>query len=216
MKTRKNDFVEIEFTGKIKDSGQIFDTTDKKEAEKINLKIDSKPLIICIGQKMLVPGFDKELEGKELGKKYIIEVSPEEGFGKRNPALIKTLPIKIFHEKNMDPKPGMMFQLDNFLVRISAVSGGRVIADFNNPLAGKTLIYEFKIKRKITDQKEKIKTLSNLFFKKELEFEIKDKKIIFKIENKELADFVKIFKNKFKEILGLELETKIEATTHKK
>ncbi len=33
MKTKKNDFIEIEFTGRA--NGEIFDTTIKKEAEKI-------------------------------------------------------------------------------------------------------------------------------------------------------------------------------------
>ncbi len=203
MQVRKNDFVEIEFTGSA--DGKIFDTNIKKEAEKINLKIEEVPLIVCIGQGMLVKGFDNALEGKELDKEYKIKLSPEEAFGARNKELIKIIPLKVFREKNIAPAAGLVLNFDGFLARIITVSGGRVITDFNNPLAGKETEYTFKIKRKITDEKEKINALQDFFFKKRFEFEIKDKKVVFRDKN--IKPLIEMFKDKFKEILNLGVET---------
>ncbi len=215
MKTKKNDFIEIEFIGRV--NGEVFDTTIQKEAEKINLKIEENPLIVCIGQEMLVKGFDNALEGKELEKEYKIKLSSEESFGVRNKALIKIIPLKVFKEKNIAPVAGLVLNFDGLIAKILSVSGGRVITDFNNPLAGKEIEYTFKIKRKVTDEKEKINALQDFFFRKRFAFSInkKDKKIIFKEEAK---PFINEFKDKFKEILGkdIEAEEKEEKKTDKK
>jgi FKBP-type peptidyl-prolyl cis-trans isomerase 2 len=205
----KKDFVELEFTGKAKD-GDIFDTNVQSEAKKINLNIETKPLVICVGEKMVVKGFDDFINGKEIGKEYSVELKPSEAFGERNPSLVRILPMSAFRQQNVAPRPGMVFALDNMLVRIISVSGGRVFADFNNPLAGKFIIYDFKIKRKIEDINEKINALMNFFYKKELPFEVKENKIIITVSDKGEGNFVRVFSKKFKEILNLDVESKTE------
>ncbi len=209
-KIQKNDFIEIEFTGKA--NNEIFDTTNKQEAKKIGINSDVKPVIVSVGNEMLLKGLDENLEGKEINKKYSIKIEPEKAFGKRNSQLIKTIPMKIFKEKNMNPMPGMVFQMDNHMVRILSVSGGRVTADFNNPLAGKEVEYDFKILRKVEDTKEKINSIQDFFFRQRFEFEIKEKekKVIFK-ETK-LTQLLQMFAPKFKEITGFEFEIFQEKT----
>jgi len=204
MQVNKNDFIEIEFTGKA--NNEIFDTTNKEEAKKIGIESDVKPIIVSAGNEMLLKGLDENLDGKEIGKQYLVKISPEKGFGPRNPSLIKTIPMKVFREKNMNPVPGLTLQMDNYLAKILSVSGGRVIVDFNNPLAGKEIEYEFKILRKVEDAKEKINALQDFFFRKKFEFAIneKDKKVVFKEEK--IKPFIDIFKNKFKEITGFDFE----------
>lgn len=204
MQIQKNDFIEIEFTGKA--NNEIFDTTYKEEAKKIGIEADVKPIIVSVGNEMLLKGLDENLEGKEIEKQYSIKISPEKAFGKRNPSLIKTIPIKVFKEKDMNPVPGLKLQMDNFLVKILSVSGGRVIVDFNNPLAGKEIEYEFKILRKVEDVKEKINALQDFFFRNKFEFTIdeKDKKVIFKEEK--IKPIIDVFKDKFKELSGFDIE----------
>ncbi len=65
---KKNDFIEIEFTGKAND--EIFDTTNPEEAKSIGLQANVKPTIACVGKEMILKGLDEQLEGKEIGKKY--------------------------------------------------------------------------------------------------------------------------------------------------
>jgi len=199
---KKNDFVEIEFTGKT--NNEIFDTTNSEEAKSIGLNANVKPAIVCIGKEMILKGLDDELEGKEIGKKYSIHLIPEQAFGKRNPSLIKIIPMRVFKQQNTMPSPGMVFQFDNQMAKIISVSGGRVTADFNNPMAGKEVDYYFKITRLITEDKEKINAIQDFFFRQRFEFEIKDNKVIFK--DAKLKPIIDIFKDKFKDISGFEVE----------
>lgn len=208
MQVQKNDFIEIEFTGKA--NGEVFDTTHKEEAKKIGIEADVKPVIVSVGNEMLLKGLDENLEGKEIEKQYSIKISPEKAFGSRNPSLIKTIPMKVFKEKNMNPVPGLTLQMDDYLAKILSVSGGRVTVDFNNPLAGKEIEYDFKVLRKVEDIKEKINALQDFFFRNRFEFTLdeKDKKVIFKEEK--LLPFLQIFGAKFKEITGLTFEIEIK------
>ena len=204
----KNDFIEFEYTGRIKNGG-IFDTNIKEEAKKINLEIETKPLIICLGQNMILPAIDEFLIGKESEKEYTLEISPEKAFGSRDRNLIKTMPLSVFRNQNSAPQPGMVFIFDNMFGKITAVSGGRVIVDFNNPLAGKDIIYSLNVKRKIKDEKEKVSSLMIYFFKRVFPFNIEAKKLIVSSEKKFEPLFI-MFKQQFKDVLGLDIEVKIE------
>lgn len=207
MKIRKNDFIEIEFTGKISSTGEIFDTNIKSDAKKAGFKTEGiKPFVLSVGHKMLPPGLDDDLIGKEIDKSYEIKLKPEEAFGKRDKNLIKMVPTKYFHEQKISPVRGMQLNLDGRIVKILSSDRGRTLTDFNNPLAGKDIIYNYKINKKITDQKEKIIALQDFLFKTIFDYDIKDKTIVFKVP-KEAEQFVKIFSPKFEEILGLKVDT---------
>ncbi|MGV8151645.1 MAG: FKBP-type peptidyl-prolyl cis-trans isomerase [Candidatus Nanoarchaeia archaeon] len=214
MSIQKNDFIEIEFTGL--SNGEIFDTTDKEQAKKIGLEADVKPLIISVGNEMLLKGLDNDLIGKEISKKYSVHLTAQNAFGLRDSKLIKTMPIRVFKEKDIMPVQGMTFQFDNYIAKILSVSGGRVITDFNNPLAGKEIDYNYTIKRLVEDDKEKVNSLLDFFFKQRFEFEIDKsaKKVIFKDEK--LENILRIFGKKFKEITGLDFEVKKEEKTEQK
>jgi peptidylprolyl isomerase len=203
-KTQKNDFVELEFVGKTKD-GEIFDTNIENEAKKIGIEIPEKKFIVCIGQGMLIKGFDSQLADKEIGQDYTIEIKPEEAFGKRKSDLIRLIPKSVFLQQKIEPQSGMTLALDDTLVKVVSVSGGRVLVDFNNPLAGKEIIYDFKIIRKVQDLKEKIDSIIDFYLKgQKIQYEISDK-VIFKAE-----PFYKVFvdeiNKRFKDILAIEMQ----------
>ena len=200
-KTKKGEFIEIEFIGYA--NGAIFDTNIKEKAKEINLEIEAKPFVVCIGRGMVVPGFDKQLEDKEVGQKYKIKIESEDGFGKRNPSLIRIIPLTAFHKQQMNPVPGVVLNLDGMIAKVLSVSGGRVSVDFNNPLSGKDIEYEFTIKRKIESEEEKANSLQDFFFKKRFKFKSEEKKIIFEPE---ASTFIRILGKKFSEILGKEIE----------
>jgi FKBP-type peptidyl-prolyl cis-trans isomerase 2 len=203
---QKNDFIEIEFTGKYDEN--IFDTTNKDEAKKIGLESNIKPLIISAGNEMVVKGLDEDLIGKEIGKSYKIHITPENAFGKRNTNLIQLVPLKVFTKNKINPYPGLAVQLDNNIAKILSVSGGRITVDFNNPMAGKEVDYEYKVMRKINDINEKINSLQDYFFKNRFEFKLENNKVTF--NNKELKDRIDMFKGKFKDMTGLEFEVREE------
>jgi FKBP-type peptidyl-prolyl cis-trans isomerase 2 len=205
MAFKEKDFIEIEFTGKVKD-GEIFDSNIAEDLAKIKSEAAPKPFAFCLGQGMFLKGMENFLIGKELGE-YEVELKPDQAFGPRDSKLIQMIPMKVFREQKINPVAGIMFNFDNRLAKILTVSGGRVMVDFNNPVAGKDVVYKIKVLRKIEKQDEKIKALNEFLFRKEFKFEIKEKKVILEVE-KQMLQFVEMFKDKFKEILGLDLEVK--------
>ena len=208
MTTKKHDFVEVDFMAKNLGNDEIFDTNIPAEAKKIGLEMNTKPFIINIGRGMVVRGFDEALEGKEVGKKYTVKISPEKAFGKRDSKLVRLISLKVFAEQKIYPQPGMTLALDNNLVKVVSVSGGRVMVDFNNPVAGKDVEYEFTIKKIITDDKERILAVQRFLFGHEFKFELEEKagKKIIVFEDIKLTPVLNAFKHKFKEILDMEVE----------
>lgn len=207
MTLQKNDFIEIEFTGRIKD-GEVFDSNIAEELKKLNSSQKAKPFIFPLGQDMFIKGVEEFLIGKEIGA-YEIDLKPEKAFGMRNPSFVQMIPLKVFIEHRINPIQGAVLTFDNRLGKVLTVSGGRIMVDFNNPLAGKELIYNIKILRKIEDINEKIKALNEFLFRKDFKFTLSDRKLILEVD-KEFKPLVELFKDKFKEILGLDLEVKEE------
>ncbi len=159
---KKGDFIEIDFVGKIKDSGAIFDLTKKDVAEKekiANKSADYSPKIICIGNGDVVSGLDDFIVGKEVGKSYDVDLSIENAFGKKEAKLIKMLPLSTFKKQKMKPFPGLQVNIDGMYGTIRTVSGGRVLVDFNHPLSGKELHYDLDIKSEIKDDALKIRSV---------------------------------------------------------
>ena len=201
---KKNDFIELTFTGK--SNNQIFDTTNPNEAEQIGIENpkDIKPLILSVGNEMMLKGLDEQLEGNELNKQYSVNIKPEKAFGPRDSSLIRTYGLNNFKKNNINPQPGMSLQLDNQVVKIISVSGGRVMVDFNNPLAGKEVDYDYKINKIITDDNEKINALQDFFFRQRFDFKIKDKKVMF--DKQEIKPILTMLAQKFKDMTGFDFE----------
>jgi FKBP-type peptidyl-prolyl cis-trans isomerase 2 len=210
---KKKDFVEVKYTGYT--NGNIFDSNVEEDLKKIDSKGKVRDMIVVVGEGMIVPGFDRELEGKEVGKEYEAKIRAKEGFGERRSELVKTIPLKVFTAKQINPYPGMVLAIDNGLARVITVSGARVTTDFNNPLAGKDLVYKFKIARILKDDAEKAKVLLEFAFRFTPEFEVKGDKVIVKGQ-KILEKFVEAFKDKAKELLGKDLKFELKEEDSKK
>ena len=213
VSVNKKDFIEIEYSGY--SNGELFDSNIEEDVKKLNPEGKGEETIIAVGEKMVVVGLDNDLEGKEIGKDYIVTVSPKEGFGDRNREMIKTVPLKAFTDHKVNPQPGMSFNIDNQLVRVIAVSGARVTTDFNNPLAGKELEYRYKIVRKVEDEKEKVEGLFKNLFRMVPEFKIEKDKVVVK-GVKGMQVFVEAFNKKFEEIIGKGLAFEEVKPTEKK
>ena len=200
---KKHDFIQIEYTGKLKEDNLIFDTTDEKVAKENNLETHgSEPVIICVGEQQLLKGIDKNLVGKDIGKEYDINISPEDAFGNKNAKLIQLIPTSKFKQQNIQPMPVLQLNLDGMVGTIKTVSGGRTLVDFNHPLSGKDLIYKIKIIRKITDDKEKlIGFLKISLGTKDIDAEINDNKAKVKIKKEIPKEAEERLKNRILELI---------------
>jgi FKBP-type peptidyl-prolyl cis-trans isomerase 2 len=158
-KVAVGDFIELDYTGMLTD-GTVFDTTEKKVAEEAHIHDENrkfKAAVVCVGQQQLLPGLDAVLAGKEIGTEFTVELSAEKAFGKREAKNMEIIPISTFTDNKMKPQPGLQFDDDRGRRGvITRVSGGRVMVNYNHPLAGREVQYKVKIHRKITDAKEKI------------------------------------------------------------
>lgn len=156
---KNNDFVEVEYTGKLKDGNSVFDTTDKEIAGKSELENENDsygPVIVCVGEGHLLKGIDKAIVGKEEGMEYNFDFPPEEAFGKKDAKLIQLIPTGKFRQNKIQPVPGLQINIDGIVGTVKTVSGGRTLVDFNHPLAGKEVSYNLKIRRIVNDDREKL------------------------------------------------------------
>ena len=159
-KLQVHDFVEMDYTGKIA-NGAVFDTTDEKIAHQAGLPHQHGAIqsaVICIGEKQLLPGLDNELVGKEVGQEYTVVLPPEQAFGKRDVKHVRMIPLGTFKEHQVQPQPGLQVDVDGERGFVTRIAGGRVIVNFNHPLAGKEVTYTFKVRRKVTDLPEQIRS----------------------------------------------------------
>ncbi len=202
---KEKDFIEIEYTGKLKEDNTVFDTTNKETAKQNNLfseNAEYSPIIVCIGQGQIIKGLEKAIVGKEANKQYTIEVKPEEAYGKKNAKLIQLISTSKFLKQKIQPMPGLQVNIDGMVGLIKTVSGGRTLVDFNHPLAGKELLYDIKINRIIKDDKEKINSMLKLSLGiKDADIKIENKKTTIATKQEIPKEIQKELKEKIKELL---------------
>lgn len=215
MTIKDNDFVEIDFTGKVKDAGEVFDTTEEKVAKKNGLteNAEYRPAVVCIGRGYIFEKIEDRIKKSNIGKDFRVELSPEEAFGKKDAKLIQTLPTSAFRKKGITPKVGLQVQVNERFGVIRTINGGRCMVDFNHPLSGKDLVYNVKIRKKITDKKEKVRNIVKTELRvDDFELEEKEKDIVvrFKGKIKKLLNdkMQKVLKEKIKEITGITVKIK--------
>jgi len=167
MAVKEGDFIRLEYTGKVQETGNVFDTTDENVAEEAGIKLDNKSygaIPIVVGGGHVLKGLDEALIGMEEGEEKIVEITPEEGFGLRDPKLLQLIPMGEFKKQGMKPEVGMAITSDGTTGIIRSVSGGRVRVDFNHELAGKNLEYNIKVIKEIEDDVEKVKSMIELHY----------------------------------------------------
>ena len=116
---------------------------DKTEAD--------RPLDYIHGTNMLLPKFEKEIEGMEEGDEFSFVLTPEEGYGEYEPKHKFDIPKDSFEVDGVIRDDllqiGRVIPLLNssgMVVRgtVAAIKEDAVTMDFNHPLAGKSLSFK--------------------------------------------------------------------------
>jgi len=167
------DFIRINYTGRLED-GTVFDTTDEEVAKEHgiydeNTRYDS--FVIVVGKGHVVEGLDEDIVEKEVGYHGTVEIPPEKGYGERKTELVKTYPTSKFTET---PVKGMRAIVDGNEGTVVMTIGRRARIDFNSPMAGKTLTFEYVIEEQIDDDLDKIKSLLKSYFRRDFDVELVD------------------------------------------
>jgi FKBP-type peptidyl-prolyl cis-trans isomerase SlyD len=118
------------------DGGQVLDTS-----------VDAEPLVYIQGVGSLVPGLEKALEGRGVGDHVSVSIKPDEGYGVRDEAMIRKIPIRKLPEGKAQVGAQVRVETDvgPMLLLVLAVQGDYATVDPNHPLAGKTLHFEVDV-----------------------------------------------------------------------
>ncbi len=158
MAVKPGDFLLVNFTLKVKESGETVDTTYDAVAKDAHLHREDAPYgprFIILGEGWLPKGLEDSLVGTDIGKQTTVELPPEKGYGTRDPGKMRLVPLRRFREQGV-PNPGAQIELDGRPAVVRAVGAGRVQVDYNHPLAGRTLIYDVSIEKVVEDENEKV------------------------------------------------------------
>ncbi|WP_406663654.1 peptidylprolyl isomerase [Gallaecimonas sp. GXIMD1310] len=136
MTISKDKVVRIHYTLK-DDQGTVLDSSSGGE-----------PLVYLHGHGNLIPGLEKELEGKTEGDKMDVSVAPEDGYGPYHQELVQEVPRSAFQGVD-DIEAGMRFTAQTDAgprtVVVQSVSDETVTVDGNHPLAGQHLHFNVEI-----------------------------------------------------------------------
>jgi peptidylprolyl isomerase len=162
MAIKNGDFILVNLTCKVKESGEIVETTLEKTARESGLYKEGstyEPMFVIVGEGWVPKGLDEALTGMEVGQSSTIEVPPEKGYGLRDPSKIRLVPLRRFRAEGITPLPGMVVHLEGKPAVVRAVGAGRVQVDYNHQLSGKTLIYDVTVDRILESFEDKIRAI---------------------------------------------------------
>lgn len=192
MVFNKGDFLIVEYTIRVKDTNTVIDTTDPEIAKRENIYESSRlygPTLLVLGKNWLNQYVEEEILNMGENEEREIEVEPSRAFGERDPGKVKVYSIREFQRRGYSVSVGDVVEIGGARGIVKQVSGGRVVVDFNHPLAGKTLLYKVKVLRKIEDFSERVKALSSRHLRipineLDTEYSENDKKLVIKIPGK--------------------------------
>ncbi len=162
MPIGKGDFILVDYTGKVKETGEVFDTTIEEVAKKERLYKEGdiyEPRLIVVGEGWVLKALDESFPNFEVDKAASVEIPPDKAFGSRDPEKVRMVPLRRLTARGITPQLGMRLEFDGKLATVRTLGSGRVQLDFNPPLAGKTLVYEVTVKKKLETKAEKMAAL---------------------------------------------------------
>ena len=155
MPISENDWIKIDYTGRLKENSKIFDTTLEDVARNEQIFDDKRnysPLLCRAGdEKFLIPGLARHLVGLELNSTKTFDIPVKDAYGVRDVNKIERVPTKKLRNANLDPRVGNRVQISGKTGTIIMSGGGRTRIDFNHPLAGKDLVFDVTVTEHITD-----------------------------------------------------------------
>ena len=132
-----NTVVDVHYHGYFHGTDEVFDSSLERE-----------PLTFLVGHGQMIPGFEAEILGAEVGEKRTFTLEPDRAYGPRQEEAVMQRSKAEFPE-NVELEVGMRFQAEvggmPTPVEITGIEGDVVTVDFNHPMAGKTLTFDIEI-----------------------------------------------------------------------
>ncbi len=163
---KKGNFILVKMTGRT-EKGHVFQVSSPEDAKKAGIYDEKKdkqgfytPEFVIVGKPgFVIDGINETLEAMEFYKKKSVKIPPTKAYGKRDPQKIDRMAIQKFRKLNEGklPELGQTFMNKKgqrgTVIRIAQ---GRIIIDYNHPLAGQILEYNLEVIDKIEEFDKKL------------------------------------------------------------
>ena len=167
MTLEKGSLIFANYTARVKDTGEAIETTLEDQARKLNVYDATRkyePRLIAVGEGWVLSGLDEEIAKMDVGQKKEVELAPEKAFGQRDPTQTRMIPLRKFGEKAGEMTVGDTVEVDNRMGVVRFVGSGRAQVDFNHRLAGKNILYDVEVVKKVETDEDKLRALINRRF----------------------------------------------------
>ena len=159
MTFNKGSLILVEYTAKVKDTNEVFETTIEAEAKKHSLddpNVKYQPKLVSVGESWVIKGLDEALANSKVGDKTTIEVTPEKGFGERDSGKVRMIPLRKLGEDADKVSVGDTIEIDQKKAIVRFIGSGRVQVDYNHRFAGKTILYDVNVLKSLDTDDDKI------------------------------------------------------------
>jgi len=181
----KGSLILVDYTAKVKDTNEVFDTTIEEDAKKHSIyeqNVKYQPKLVSIGEVSypVLKGLDEALAKTTVGDKLTVEVTPDKGFGERDAKKVRMIPVRKLGEDAEKVTVGDTIEVDNKRGIIRFIGSGRVQMDYNHRYAGKTILYDVNVIKSLDSSSDKIDGILKNRFPVEnskITFDLKDKEV---------------------------------------
>jgi len=156
---KKGSLILVDYTSKVKDTNEVFETTIEEEAKKHSLhdaNIKYQPKLVSVGESWVIKGLDDALANANVGDKTTVEVPPDKGFGVRDAGKVRMIPLRKLGEDADKVSVGDTIEIDQKKGIVRFIGSGRVQVDFNHRFAGKTILYDINVVKALEADEDKI------------------------------------------------------------
>ena len=204
MTFEKGSLILVDYTAKVKDSEEVFDTTIEEDAKKHSIyeqNVKYQPKLVSIGEVSypVLKGLDEALAKTAVGDKLTVEVTPDKGFGERDSGKVRMIPIRKLGEDAEKVSVGDTIEVDNKRGIIRFIGSGRVQVDYNSRYAGKTILFDVNVIKSLDSSSDKVEAILKNRLPVEdskISFDLKDKEVDISVPEEILrADGLQIMKH---------------------
>ncbi|RLM95736.1 peptidylprolyl isomerase [Haloarcula sp. Atlit-7R] len=167
---QKGDVVKLAYTARTVDGGQLVDTTDEAVAEEDGIDTEQQefgPRTVVLGENHIFPDVEQDIYGKEVGDEGNVTVAAADAFGEYDEEEVRTVSKDKIPED--DRYPGAHVDIEGEHGHVETIIGGRARVDFNHPLAGEDVEYDYEILEEVTDREEKAQGIIQMMLDMELD-----------------------------------------------
>ena len=204
MAFEKGSLILVDYTAKVKDSEEIFDTTIEEDAKKHSIhesNVKYQPKLVSVGEVSypVLKGLDEALAKTNVSDKLTVEVTPDKGFGERDSKKVRMIPIRKLGEDAEKVTVGDSIEIDGKRGIIRYIGSGRVQIDYNHRFAGKTILFNVNVIKSLDSPNDKVDGILKNRLPVEdtkIEFDLKDNEANIMIPEEILrADGLQIMKH---------------------